>query len=156
MMLKIFLFVLAALVLISLAGYAAYLMLKLRKQRKQEQALLEQAKQAQKERYIRILDSLDVIARAMISEQCDLSEGVLRLKPLLEVLGRKLSHYAAMWELYLVVENMPILEERKKLKRNERMKLDLERETKEVELSEQIKSECHQLLQDIEEIKKAI
>ncbi|AHG79294.1 Orf3 [Mannheimia varigena USDA-ARS-USMARC-1388] len=147
---------LAVLILVSLAGYAGYLMLKLRQQKKREQALIEEAKEAQKARYLRILDSLDVIARAMISEQCDLSEGVLRLKPLLDVLGKKLSHYTAMWELYQVVENMPILEERKQLKRNERMKLDLEREAKEVELSEQIKLECQQLLQDIEEIKKAI
>ncbi len=49
----------------------------------------------------------------MISEQCDFSEGVLRLKPLLDVLGRKLSDYTAMWALYGVVENMPILDERK-------------------------------------------
>ncbi|AHG77961.1 Orf3 [Mannheimia varigena USDA-ARS-USMARC-1312] len=156
MMLKIFLIVLAVLILVSLAGYAFHLMMKLSLQKKREQALIEEAKAAQKARYLRILDSLDVIARAMISEQCDLSEGVLRLKPLLDVLGKKLSRYTAMWELYQVVENMPILEERKQLKRNERMKLDLEREAKEVELSEQIKLECQQLLQDIEEIKKAI
>ncbi len=156
MMLKIFLIVLAALILISLAGYAIHLMLKLRIQKRREKALLEEAKQAQKERYLRILESIDVIAKAMMSEQCDLSEGVLRLKPLLDVLGRKLSQYTAMWALYQVVENMPILDERKKLKRNERMKLDLEREAKEVELESDIKIECYQLLQDIEEMKKAI
>ncbi|MDY2947878.1 DUF2489 domain-containing protein [Mannheimia varigena] len=155
-MLKIFLIVLAALILISLAGYAFHLMMKLKRQKWREQELIEEAQKAQKERYFRIVESIEVIARAMISEQCDLSEGVLRLKSLLDVLGKKLSHYMAMWELYQVVENMPILEERKQLKRNERMKLDLEREAKEVELSEQIKLECQQLLQDIEEIKKAI
>lgn len=87
MMLRIFLMVLAALILISLGGYALHLMLKVRAQKKHEQALIEQAKQAQKDRYIRILDSIEVIARAMISEQCDFSEGVLRLKPLLDVLA---------------------------------------------------------------------
>lgn len=155
-MLKIFLIVLAALILISLAGYALHLMMKLKLQKRREKELIEEAKQAQKERYLRILDSIDVIARAMMSEQCDLSEGVLRLKPLLDVLGRKLSRYTAMWALYQVVENMPILDERKNLKRNERMKLDLEREAKEAELESDIKIECYQLLQDIEEIKKAI
>lgn len=156
MMLKIFLIVLAALILLSLAGYAVHLMLKLKVQKRQEKALIEEAKQAQKERHLRILESIDTIARAMMSDQCDLSEGVLRLKPLLDVIGRKLSHYTAMWELYQVVENMPILDERKNLKRNERMKLDLEREAKEAELEAGIKIECYQLLQDIEEIKKAI
>lgn len=155
-MLKIFLIVLAALILLSLAGYALHLMMKLKLQKRREKELIEEAKQAQKERYLRILDSIDVIARAMMSEQCDLSEGVLRLKPLLDVLGRKLSRYTAMWALYQVVENMPILDERKNLKRNERMKLDLEREAKEAELESDIRIECYQLLQDIEEIKKAI
>ncbi|MDD0824716.1 DUF2489 domain-containing protein [Mannheimia sp. AT1] len=155
-MLKIFLIVLAVLILISLAGYAVHLMLKLRIQKRQEKTLIEEAKRAQKERYLRILDSIDVIARAMVSEQCDFSEGVLRLKPLLDVIGRKLSHHTAMWALYLVVENMPILDERKNLKRNQRMKLDLEREAKEAELEADIKIECYQLLKDIEEIKKAI
>ncbi len=48
MMLRIFLMVLAALILISLGGYALHLMLKVRAQKKHEQALIEQAKQAQK------------------------------------------------------------------------------------------------------------
>lgn len=156
MILKIFLIVLAVLILISLTGYSLHLMLKLRIQKRQEKALIEEAKQAQKERYLRILDSIDVITRAMMSSQCDLSEGVLRIKPLLDVLGKKLSQYTAMWALYQVVEKMPILDERKNLKRNERMKLDLEREAKETELESEIKIECYQLLQDIEEIKKAI
>lgn len=156
MILKIFLIVLAVLILVSLTGYSLHLMLKLRIQKRQEKALIEEAKQAQKERYLRILDSIDVITRAMMSSQCDLSEGVLRIKPLLDVLGKKLSQYTAMWALYQVVEKMPILDERKNLKRNERMKLDLEREAKETELESEIKIECYQLLQDIEEIKKAI
>lgn len=156
MMLRIFLIVLAVLILISLTGYAVHLMLKLRFQKKREQELIEQAKQARKERYLRIIESIEVITNAMTTEQCNLSEGVLRLKPLLDVLGRKLSYYTAMWALYKVVENMPILDERKNLKRNERMKLDLEREAKEIELESDIKAECYRLLQDIEEIKKAI
>lgn len=156
MMLKIFLIVLAALILISMAGYAIHLMMKVKRQKRREQALIEKAKQSQKERYLRILESIDIISRAMISEQCDLSEGVLRLKPLLDVLGKKLSYYNAMWSLYQVVENMPILEERKNLKRNERMKLDLEREVKEAELETEIKIESEQLLKNVEAMRKAV
>lgn len=156
MMLKIFLIVLAALILISMAGYAIHLIMRVKIQKRREQALIEKAKQSQKERYLRILESIDIITRAMISEQCDLSEGVLRLKPLLDVLGKKLSHYNAMWSLYEVVENMPILEERKNLKRNERMKLDLEREAKEAEFEAEIKIECEQLLQNVEAMRKAV
>ncbi|EFL77697.1 putative coproporphyrinogen III oxidase [Actinobacillus pleuropneumoniae serovar 6 str. Femo] len=128
-------------------------MLKLRKQNAQNKALLEQVEQVKKARFERIIDSIDVITRAMLSEQCDFSEGVLRLKPLLDVLAKPLSQYSAMWELYQVVEDMPILDERKALKRNERMKQDLHRQSKEVELEEQIKAECHQLLIDIAQLK---
>ncbi|WP_150539498.1 DUF2489 domain-containing protein [Actinobacillus vicugnae] len=148
-MIRFFLIILAVLIVLSMAGYAAYLMLKLRKQNAQHKALLQQAEQAQKTRFTRIIESIDVIARAMLSEQCDFSEGVLRLKPLLEVLGKSLNQYPAMWELYQVVEDMPILDARKVLKRNERMKQDLRRESKEIELEAQIKAECHQLLIDI-------
>ncbi|MDH2997502.1 coproporphyrinogen III oxidase [Pasteurellaceae bacterium LFhippo2] len=148
-MIRFFLIILAVLIVLSMAGYALSLWLKLRKQKQQ----LEQAKS---ERFRNIIDSIDVIARAMLSEQCGFSEGVLRLKPLLDVLGKKLSVYPAMWELYQVVENMPILDERKNLKRNERMKLDLERESKEVELEEQIKIELKQLIDEMAQFKQTL
>ncbi|MDG6472797.1 DUF2489 domain-containing protein [Glaesserella parasuis] len=148
-MMRFFLIILAILIVLSMTGYAISLWLKLKKQKKQ-------LKEAQLNRYRSIIESIDVIGRAMLSEQCDFSEGVLRLKPLLDVLGKKLSLYPAMWTLYQVVETMPILEARKELKRNERMRLDLERESKEAELSEQIKQELHQLLSKIEQFKQEL
>lgn len=149
MMMRFFLIILAILIVLSMAGYAISLWLKLKKQKKQ-------LKEAQLNRYRSIIESIDVIGRAMLAEQRGFSEGVLRLKPLLDVLGKKLSQYPAMWSLYQVVESMPILEARKELKRNERMRLDLERESKEAELSEQIKQELHQLLSEIEQFKQEL
>ncbi|AUI65393.1 MULTISPECIES: DUF2489 domain-containing protein [Glaesserella] len=148
-MLRFFLLILAILVLLSMAGYAFSLYWKLHQQKKQ-------MKQAQVARYQSIIESIEIIAKAMLSEQCDLSEGVLRLKPLLDVLGKKLSTFPAMWALYQVVENMPILDARKNLKRNERMKLDLERELKEAELTEQIKVELQQLLDEVKQFKQEL
>lgn len=139
---RIFLFVLAALIILSMAAYAARLWLKIYRQN-------SQIKQAQAVRFERILESVEIIAKAMLSEQCDLSEGVLRLKPLLDVLGKPLNRFSAMWALFETVQDMPILEARKQLKRNERMKFDLEREAKEVELSEQIKEELGVLLAEM-------
>lgn len=155
-MLRFFLLVLAVLVVLSLVGYTVYLLLKLRTQKRVEQALLKQAEEAQTARFFRIIESVEVITQAMLAQQCDFSEGVLRLKPLLDVLGHRLAQYPAMWALYEVVQDMPILDERKNLKRNERMRLDLVREAKEAELGGQIRTECRQLLLAIEEIKKAI
>lgn len=146
---RFFLIILAVLVLLSMAAYAVSLFLKVK-----QQAL--QIQQAKNQRYQRVSESIEIIARAMLAEQCGLSEGVLRLKPLLDVLGKKLAAFPAMWALYQVVEDMPILDARKELKRNERMKLDLEREAKEAELDEVIKDELSQLLVQMEQFKQEL
>lgn len=146
---RFFLIILAVLVLLSMAAYAVSLFLKVK-----QQAL--QIQQAKNQRYQRVSESIEIIARAMLAEQCGLSEGVLRLKPLLDVLGKKLAAFPAMWALYQVVEDMPILDARKELKRNERMKLDLEREAKEAELDAVIKDELSQLLVQMEQFKQEL
>ena len=51
-----------------------------------------------------------------------------------------------------MIESHPILADRKALKRNERMKLDLEREAKEAELETEIINECQQLLVKMKEM----
>lgn len=146
---RFFWIILAILILLSLAGYAFSLFWKLHEQKKQ----ITQAKNA---RFLRVIESIEIIANAMLSEQCNFSEGVLRLKPLLDVLGKKLANFSAMWALYQVVEDMPILDARKTLKRNERMKLDLDREAKEAELDTEIKGELRQLLVEIEQFKQEL
>ncbi|MDD7544049.1 DUF2489 domain-containing protein [Actinobacillus porcinus] len=130
-------------IIMAMGAYSLYLFAQLRKQKQ----LFEQAKQA---RITRIKESIEIIARAMQSNECNHSEGVIRLRMLLEPLGQKrLQDYPAMWALYEVVQDMPTHDERKALKKNERMKLDLARESKEVELEEQIKEEVLQLLKEI-------
>ncbi len=143
-MFKFFIIILALLIILALSGYALSLLFKLHKQKK----FIQDAK---KERFLNIKNSIDIIARSMLAEQCNLSEGVRRLKPLLDVLGQpKLNRYSAMWTLFKVVEEMPILEERQQLARNQRMKLDLKRESAEEKYKEEIKSEIRQLLIDME------
>ncbi|VTU07854.1 putative coproporphyrinogen III oxidase [Actinobacillus porcinus] len=130
-------------IIMAMGAYSLYLFAQLRKQKQ----LFEQAKQA---RITRIKESIEIIARAMQSNECNHSEGVIRLRMLLEPLGQKrLQDYPAMWALYEVVQDMPTHDERKALKKNERMKLDLARESKEVELEEKIKEEVLQLLKEI-------
>lgn len=138
-MLRYFLCVLAILIILSMTAYALSLWLKILRHKKQ-------LRQAKFSRYLKITESIEIIAKAMLSEQCDFSEGVLRLKPLLDVLGKKLAEFPAMWELYQLVQDMPILDARKNLKRNERMKLDLARESKEIELEAKIRQELDTLL----------
>ncbi|MFZ7173352.1 DUF2489 domain-containing protein [[Pasteurella] aerogenes] len=135
--------IIGALIILALAGYAVHLLFALQKQKK----ALQQARQA---RVDRLKESIVIIAKAMQSGECNPSEGVLRLKMLLEPLGKKLKEYPFMFTLYEVVMDMPTHEARHELKKNERMKLDLRRESAEADLEQKIKLELHQLLSDIE------
>ncbi|MBN6066677.1 DUF2489 domain-containing protein [Aggregatibacter actinomycetemcomitans] len=140
---KILLLIAAVCIVAGMIGYAVYLLLALQKQKK---AL----RQARRNRINRIKESLEIIAKAMLNGDCNLSEGVLRLKMLLEPVGMALKHYPAMWQLYETVEDMPTHDARKELKKNERMRLDLRRESAEAELESKIKLELHRLLTDIQ------
>ena len=131
---KTILFIAAVCIIVGMVGYAAYLLLALQKQKKALQ-------QARRNRINRIKESIEIIA-----------EGVLRLKMLLEPVGMSIKNYVTMLQLYEVVEDMPTHEARKSLKKNERMRLDLRRESAEAELEKNIKLELRQLLADIEKL----
>lgn len=142
-MLETILIIIGAVILLAMTGYSIYLLLQLRKQKQ----LFAQARQA---RVTRIKESIEIIGKAMLNGDCNHSEGVIRLKMLLEPLGEKrLNAYSSMWKLYEVVQDMPTHDARKSLKKNERMRLDLLRESTEVELEDAIKTEVKQLLEDI-------
>ncbi|MBN6064399.1 DUF2489 domain-containing protein [Aggregatibacter actinomycetemcomitans] len=140
---KILLLIAAVCIVAGMIGYAVYLLLALQKQKKALQ-------QARRNRINRIKESLEIIAKAMLNSDCNLSEGVLRLKMLLEPVGMALKNYPAMWQLYETVEDMPTHDARKELKKNERMRLDLHRESAEAELESKIKLELNRLLTDIQ------
>lgn len=142
---KTVLLLVAVCIIVGMIGYATYLLLALQKQKKALQ-------QARRNRINRIKESIEIIAKAMLNGDCNLSEGVLRLKMLLEPVGMSIKNHVTMLQLYEVVETMPTHEVRKALKKNERMRLDLQRESAEAALEKNIKLELHQLLADIEKL----
>lgn len=142
---KTVLLLVAVCIIVGMIGYATYLLLALQKQKKALQ-------QARRNRINRIKESIEIIAKAMLNGDCNLSEGVLRLKMLLEPVGMSIKNHVTMLQLYEVVETMPTHEARKALKKNERMRLDLQRESTEAALEKNIKLELHQLLADIEKL----
>lgn len=142
---KTVLLLVAVCIIVGMIGYATYLLLALQKQKKALQ-------QARRNRIHRIKESIEIIAKAMLNGDCNLSEGVLRLKMLLEPVGMSIKNHVTMLQLYEVVETMPTHEARKALKKNERMRLDLQRESAEAALEKNIKLELHQLLADIEKL----
>ena len=142
---KTFLLIAAVIIIAGMVGYATYLLLALQKQKKALQ-------QARRNRINRIKESIEIIAKAILNDDCNLSEGVLRLKMLLEPVGMSIKNHVTMLQLYEVVETMPTHEARNALKKNERMRLDLQRESAEAALEKNIKLELHQLLADIEKL----
>ena len=71
---------------------------------------------------------------------------------LLRPFGKNLSTYPAMANLYEVVRDMPTHDARKLLDKRERMRLDLDRESVEVQFKQGIKKELYILLEDIKSI----
>ncbi|MCK9140767.1 DUF2489 domain-containing protein [Haemophilus influenzae] len=138
-------FVIALFLVTGLTLYA----IRLLKQLKVQKELITKAKN---ERAIRLKESINIIARAMQSGECNLSEGVIRLTMLLMPFGKNLSTYPVMANLYEVVRDMPTHDDRKLLEKRERMRLDLERESAEVQFEQDIKKELYILLEDIKSI----
>ena len=127
---------LGGLILLGLAFYAGSLLARLKRQHDSQQ-------QAIAARNERILESVRVIAHAVRDGQCDYSEGAIRLTNLLDALqikgGRAFAgEFPGLYGLYEKVKEMPTHEARRALKRNEIMKMDLERSGYEAELEAQI------------------
>jgi len=146
---------LAGIVIAVLAIYAGSLLFKLYQQHQRHKAFLERAELQQaekiKQRNAHIMDSVFIIANAGKQEQCDMSEITIRLYKLMEVLQAEqhidfAGKYPAMYELYLVVREMPRGEDRQAIQKKERMKLDLQRMKAEARLQESIKLELENIL----------
>lgn len=142
------LILLGCVIIIALAIYAA----KLLKQLKQQRAAQEQQKNDIIKQHqlhdSKALSSVEIIIRAMKEEQCDLSEGSWRICVLLSSLKLNSAleqQFPSVFSLYEQIKHMPILEERKKLEKRERMKLDLDRMKAEVALKDSIHKELEAL-----------
>lgn len=111
-------FGIAALLVAVLAFYAGTLLWRLQQQRKQQQQqdILQQQQRLEKEQYLR--DSITLICKAMRAEQCELSEGTLRVWVLLDHLVPERTPdpqltYPGLHQMYQVVKDMPTHQARK-------------------------------------------
>jgi len=143
--------VLLGIVIIGVLAAIATKLLRQLKQQTLEQAQKQAAQQqALQQHDKKIIASVIIIVRAMKEEQCDIAEGCWRLSVLLDSL--KLSEdlnvqFPAVFKLYEAIKHMPILSARKKLDKQSRMKLDLERMKIEAELAEDIRRDISLLHQ---------
>lgn len=142
--------VLALIIIVSLASYAAFLILKLKKQRQQIMAAKQQKIAQGQAKKAQVLSDIRYIAQAMLDDRCELSEGVMRIVKLFELLSMadiSATKYPLFYQHFAVIENHPICEERQALPKQQRMKLDLTRMNSEAELQQGILAEAQELAQ---------
>jgi len=128
----------AAIIIAGLAFYAGKLFAKLRLAAQQEKINKHNNKQ---------IESIRLIAKAVSEEQCELSEGAIRICRLLEkiyVIGDANfpTQYPALHELDLFLADYPTHAGYKALKRQERMRFDVKRSQQEERLKDSITQEC--------------
>lgn len=140
--------VVAVVIVAALAFYAGQLLWQVKAQKKQTEAKFLK-------RINFLTDSIRHIAQAMEAEQCEFSEGVLRIWVLLDHYKRDnnlsvdyAESYPGFSGLYEVIKDMPTHEARKKLGKKEMMKLDMQRWQAEKAHQDNIKSDIKKLLAD--------
>lgn len=122
---------LAGLLIIALlAGYAWHLTRKVKAVTQRQQQEEAQAALQLRNRQLELLQDIRFVARAVLDEQCEITEGVLRIQYLLSALD------PTVWEQdelrttrshYQSTASMPILDAYKQLPRKEQFRLDQQR-----------------------------
>lgn len=123
-------------IIASLAFYAGSLLFRLRIQRRLRYQKTQQ-------RIENISQSIQTIAKALEQQQCNLSEGCIRLFHLLEALPIKdrpdfSQQFPGLYSLYEQVKNLPTHEARKAQSKTETRLQDSQREELESQLESQI------------------
>ena len=129
----------ALLIIVGLGFYAGKLLFLLKQQKARQEA-------TRQSRIANITDSNIVIAKAMDQQQCDLSEGVIRIVNLLNALPIKTppdfkAQYPQIYALFAEISGFAVLEERQKLPKSERKKQDVAREQIESEFESKVLAE---------------
>lgn len=131
------------LIIVALAVYAGSLLFRLKEQKAQQ---LLQQQNAVAARKVRITESVQIIAGAMQREECDLSEGAIRIGKLLAAIPTAQPqdwslHYPELHAFYGKIKHMPIMDARKALPKQTRMQLDLDRFRYESEFADRVQKE---------------
>ncbi len=148
------LFGLGVLVVACLAFYLGQLLFQLRsQQQRQQQALLDhQKKQAEHQQYL--LDSIVLIGKATLEQQCELSEAALRIWVLLENLQPDLAQacrWPGLFTMYDCVKAMPTHDARKELDKKELRRQDHLRQQTEIQLKDAIEMDIRGLLEVLQQ-----
>jgi Protein of unknown function (DUF2489) len=105
-----------------------------------------------------LTQSIVLIAKAMREEQCELSEGALRIWVLFDHLQlankpNAVQSYPGLFKMYDVVKDMPTHQARKERDKKEIRHLDHLREQAEIDLKAEIMADLEKLLEFFENLK---
>lgn len=143
------LIVLAVLIIVTLSTIAAYYLLKLKRVNAEQKQLAVQNQQAWLEHQIELSNDLKFIANAMLQGQCEITEGCLRLKVLMDRLDETLqnqTHFQAIVAHFNATSSMPTHKAYASLSRKEQFVLDNQRYKLEHENKDAILQEAKTLL----------
>lgn len=142
------LIVLGFIIIVALSSYATLLLLKLKQQKQRQQVAHAEREVAANAKRAQILGDIRYIATAMIEDRCEISEGVVRIGRLFEILSlseRVAPEFPSLFQHFELIKGHPIMEARQALPKQERMKLDLIRMKSEAELAEGINDDAKKL-----------
>lgn len=142
------LIVLGFIIIVALSSYATFLLLKLKQQKQRQQVAHAKREVAANAKRAQILGDIRYIATAMIEDRCEISEGVVRIGRLFEILSlseRVAPEFPSLFQHFELIKGHPIMEARQALPKQERMKLDLIRMKSEAELAEGINDDAKKL-----------
>lgn len=145
-----FFIALGLIIVIGLAYYAGQLLWQVK-----QKSVLELEQKNKRLTYL--TDSISHIAKAMKAEQCEISEGVLRIWVLLDHYNSEQEQpkqypdlYPGFASLYDVIKDMPTHDARKRQGKQERFKMDVQRWDAEKEFKEQIVLDVDGIMQEFQ------
>lgn len=140
--------ILGGIILVGLSAYATYLLLQLKQQRQRQQAELAEREAKANAKRAQVLGDIRYIATAMLEDRCEMSEGVLRIGRLFEMLSlseRVAPEFPMLFKHFELIKAHPIMGARQALPKQQRMKLDYVRMKSEAELAHGINDEMKKL-----------
>ncbi|PVZ71771.1 DUF2489 domain-containing protein [Pelagibaculum spongiae] len=140
----------ALIIICPLAIYAGFLLQKLRAQQHKKLELEKQAQAGIAKRTKKIRDSVETIARMMVEQDLNISEGSIRIGKMLEGWPGKSydfeGDYTQLFTLFRKANEFAILDERKELAKQDLMRQDYQRELLEAEYKEKVLEDAKRLL----------
>lgn len=149
---------LAVAILIVLSAIAAYYLIKLKQAKMKQELAMESGRLAWLKKQQELAQDIRFIANAMIQGQCEITEGCLRLIPLMNRFHEELpfkQDFQTMLQHQQACKDMPTHDAYKQLSRKEQFKLDNQRYQLEEDNKVAILSEAKSLLKfhfEIEQI----